>query len=111
MSDTIRTATTPDIGDTFTRDGSTYAVIGWLRRVKFEPLPAELADLFGELPAREPLLAFCPREQAEFVAGRGVCGLVVPVDEVAVTGTASWSDEVREQIRRTAQMLVGSYVR
>lgn len=101
----------PDIGDTFQRPGfaGVFAVVGWLKGVPLEGPPSELAGLFADQPPSEPLLMFCVREDAEFVVGHGVCGVIAPVGEVEVTGRCGWPETHVEHARARAVSLVGEF--
>jgi hypothetical protein len=95
--------TAPDIGDVFTETDDdwpiprTYVVKGWLKR-------AERGERHG--PDRCPLM-FCTREEAEYIAGNGVCGVIRRAGEVSVTGRVGWSDERIQHQRDLHAVLVG----
>lgn len=102
------------------RAARTFRVSGYLKR--YEPLPVTLEDAgvlgvaglvleraYAESkhgPDKCPLV-FCSREEAEYVTGTGVCGVIVRVREVRVTGRVSWSEETLQSERDTARMLEG----
>jgi hypothetical protein len=54
-------------------------------------------------------LTWCTREEAVFVSGYGVCGVIVHIRDVVVDGTVAnrWSPELVEHAHRSALMLVG----
>lgn len=129
----------PDVGDTFTythtfpnapgySETGHYRVNGWLRRCPPRPLPATeqgrlTQQIINELRAegkwREPEghgpdkvpLEFCRREQAEYVSGYGVAGVIVRVADVKVDGRVPWSQELLASARRHADMLAGEPLR
>jgi hypothetical protein len=112
----------PDVGDTFTREGRQgaehYRVTGWLRRrsprnpdpdPQVEELMASLSEKFprrGAGPDNVPL-EFCLREQAEYVCGAGVCGVIMRVCDVRVDGRVPWPRDLLDGARRHAEVLAG----
>lgn len=96
--------TIPDIGDTFIHGDHLYRVDGWL---KPNPKPTAVSTPHG--PDHVPLV-FCDRDEAVYVSGYGVCGRIVRVADVVVTGRNSWSEETIERERRSHQVLIGREV-
>lgn len=109
----------PDIGDTFTYEGESFRVSGWLKRMARPEPPAwdrspfkdVLDDLLYESqqrvgPDRERLM-FCAREEAEYVSGTGIAGRIVRVSDVKVTGRVDWPEELFEHARHEANCLIG----
>jgi hypothetical protein len=98
----------PDVGDLFEHDGQRFRVTSWLKA-----LP-ECADLRESTQQRcgpdNKRLVWCTREDAEYVAGYGVCGIIVRVADVIVTGRVGWPEEVIDRERDQALMLVGKGV-
>lgn len=113
----------PDVGDTFTycdKFGGEhgYRVTCWLRRrpprtphpdPAVEEMIQELARRYpprGHGPDRVPLV-FCRREEAEYVGGAGVAGIIVRVSDVRVTGRVNWLPEHIADERRMANLQAG----
>ncbi|MEU4576081.1 hypothetical protein [Nonomuraea sp. NPDC023979] len=97
-------ALTPDIGDTFTRDGRSYRVTGWLKRSE---RTGALARRLG--PDSCPL-QFCARDEAQYVSGYGICGVIVRVGDVVVTGRVPWTEDALASDRALAARLAGQRV-
>ena len=119
----------PDAGDTFAythvfplapgyTDTDHYRVTGWLRRRaprKPDPDPIvekmlqELSEKFPRTtagPDKVPL-EFCRRDQAEYVCGAGVAGVIARVRDVVVDGHVDHPGQSREEARRDAEWLAG----
>ena len=120
----------PDAGDTFAythifprAPGYTethhYRVTGWLRRrAPYQPpssVPQEIRDMLLDLakdarrgagPDDVPL-EFCRRDQAEYVCGAGVAGVIARVRDVVVDGHVDFRGQSREEARRDAEWLAG----
>jgi hypothetical protein len=121
----------PDAGDTFAYGDERdpihvrhYRVTGWLRRRPAPPPPAnEQARLTRQIldelraagkiepprgagPDNVPLM-FCRREEAEYVCGAGVAGVIVRVSDVVVDGHVDFPGKSREEARRDAEWLAG----
>jgi hypothetical protein len=96
----------PDIGDTFTEIDEGwpiprgYRVEGWLKRT-------ERGRKVG--PDNCPLV-FCSREEAEYVSGYGICGVIRRVADVVIDGRVSWSEEHLKGHRRRFALLIGTSV-
>jgi hypothetical protein len=118
----------PDIGEGFTvtdRGGeSSYRVTGWMaRRPPREPytgpdeqtrLTYEIIDELidrGQLPPPRGFgpdnvpLMFCLRDEAEYVSGRGVAGVIARVADITVTGPRCVPEEITAAERRHAESL------
>jgi hypothetical protein len=93
----------PDIGDTFPHDGHKFRVSGWLKPAPRRPLSRNVG------PDHCPLM-FCARDEAVYVSGSGVCGVIVRVADVEVIGRVNWSPEALDQARNRAQRLIGQEV-
>jgi hypothetical protein len=97
----------PDIGDTFTEveEGwpypRSYRVDGWLKR-------ADRGPTFG--PDNCPLM-FCTQDEAEYVTGYGVGGVIRRVTDVTIDGRVDWSEEHIAEHRRSFERLIGMTVR
>jgi hypothetical protein len=99
--DWTRGRSVPDIGDLFADDGRTYRVTGWLRRTS--PVrPGSVSFMPDMVP-----MTFCTREQAEYVCGSGVGGVIRRLDDVTVIGRVNWSEEVLAQERCSFAVLLG----
>lgn len=111
-NDQPKPVSAPDIGDTWNRpgDGERFVVIGWLKGVPLEPPPPEVAALFSDETPTTSLMVFCSRDEAEFVAGHGSCGVIVPLADVTVTGQAPWPQAHLDHARVRATSLIGEYV-
>jgi hypothetical protein len=103
---------------------SSYRVNSWMRRRS--PLPvshgeddARIALMFAEMiadgridpprgfgPDNVPM-EFCHREEAEYVSGVGVGGVIARLDEITLTGRVPWSEELIRQERDHANQLAG----
>lgn len=102
-----------------------YRVTGWMKAF-VEPPEEPCADpreefarqLINEIRAEEAAeyaakgitrftLVTCPREEAEYVTGYGVCGIIWKIEDCVVTGTVNWSAEQVEQQRDRAARGVG----
>jgi hypothetical protein len=121
----------PDVGDTFKHTDrwghvSSYRVESWLRRRpprKPNDGPDEQTRLdeqiLSELRAEGKIppprgagpddvpLEWFRREEAEYISGYGVCGIILRVADVVVTGRVPWTEEVIEEHRRLALLLAG----
>jgi hypothetical protein len=93
----------PDIGDLFEYDGHTFRVSGWLK-----PAARRLASR-DVGPDRCPLV-FCARDEAVYLSGSGVCGVIVRVTDVEVTGRVDWSEESFARAHKSAELLIGREV-
>lgn len=99
-----RTATVPDIGDRFVHDGHGYRVTAWLKATEARTS----STLAG--PDR-CAMEFCTREEAEYVGGYGVAGVLLRVADVRVSGRMPWSEEALNAARVNALALVGQHLR
>lgn len=83
-----------DITDCFQYRGSGYRATCFYRRERVEYSADDLA-MFGlmEITPREFQYVRCGREQAEFVAGCGVCGCLARVEDVTYDGPVAWTAE------------------
>lgn len=83
----------PDIGETFmVKDrwsAHRYRVCAWMRK-----------DSRGQFQ-------FCLRDNAEYICGSGVAGIIRPVADIVIDGKVSWPEAVIEEHRRQAVWLVG----
>lgn len=91
----------PDVGETFEHDGSRYRVTGWLRR------DTRAHFMMRDVGPDNCPLRHCLRDHAEYVTGYGVCGVIVRVSDVTVTGKVSWSDAQIEELRARAVLSAG----
>ncbi|MFL1449258.1 hypothetical protein ACI77O_12755 [Pseudomonas tritici] len=91
-------------GATFEHMGSKYRIDAFLcEHVRTPPTDSFLARMLDELDAekaaslppgmRHIRLRFCMPEEATFVSGSGVCGCLVKLSEIQITGMVAWSDE------------------
>jgi hypothetical protein len=94
----------PEIGDTFVHDGRGYFVDAWLKRADAD----SAAEPVG--PDRCPLV-FCTRDEAGYVSGRGVSGVLLRVSDVQVSGRMPWGEGILAVARGAALGLVGQYAR
>lgn len=101
----------PDIGDTFAHDfglgdgnvyDRTFRVSGWLKRATGGGRKVG--------PDNCPL-EFCPRDEAEYVSGSGVCGVILRAADVTIIGRVSWSGSVLAEERKGFNLLIGQRVR
>lgn len=119
----------PDVGDTFTHtvtfrnapgysETNHYRVDGWLRRrparqpnpdPRVEEMLQRLSEKFPRRTAGpdDVPLEFCRRDQAEYVCGAGIAGVIVRVRDVVVDGHVDFPGESREDARRHAEVLAG----
>lgn len=122
----------PQIGDTFLwsftyRNGyrekpSRWRVDAYLKRYTPPPLAPEVAEFFESIgmgfeptarrvgPDNVPLV-FCRREEAEYVSAAATCGIIVRVSDVHVIGRVNWPDDLMDDARRHAEVLIGEVVR
>ncbi len=98
----------PRIGETFEQDGRRYRVEGFYK--EFEPVRGRrIADdiierLVDEIRAEDDgenkiQVIPCLRYEAQYISGYGVCGCIVPLEHVSITGRVNWSDERIEKVR------------
>lgn len=105
-------------------DQHSYRVTGWMRRRPPRPEPRDerealtrqiidemLADgrlepQRGAGPDGVPL-EWCHREDAEYVEGAGVGGIIQRVADVTVTGRVSWDEKTIQEYRDLANSLAG----
>ncbi len=95
----------PDVGDTF-EDGEypfrhRYRVSCWMKRAKRQ------YGIAQDIGPDRCKLVFCLRDQAEYVSGSGVCGIIRRVEDIVIIGRVSWSEEWIEEGRRHAVWLAG----
>jgi hypothetical protein len=95
MASTALIRRVPDIGETFAVQETwwpwphRYRVTSWLKK------------------DRRGRMVFCLRDQAEYVSGSGVCGIIRRVEDVEIIGRVSWSEELIDEERRHAVRLAG----
>lgn len=100
----------PDIGDRFTYRGDDYMVQGYAKDVPSpESLPMDHPQTFGDvldvlLYETSRKKAFCVRQDADYVIGRGVGGCLAGVDQVVVTGHVDFDVSY---LRETTERLEG----
>lgn len=119
----------PDVGDLVECEGKQYRVDNWLRALP-EPLQRDMdaefitaeADTFNDalrlilISATQRVgpdnkrLAWCTREEAEYVEISSGYGTIRRVGDVKVVGRIGWSDEVIEEHRQNALRLVGEVI-
>jgi hypothetical protein len=61
-----------------------------------------LFDSCREFTADKVRLMWCPREEAEYVTGSGVCGVIKRLDEIEITGMVAWSQEQIDEAERSS---------
>jgi hypothetical protein len=98
----------PDIGETF-EDGDPpfrhrFRVTSWLKRAKNQHSVAQ------DVGPDNCKLVHCLRDNAEYVAGYGVCGIIRRVEDITIIGRVSWSEEHIEESRQRAVRLVGQVI-
>lgn len=110
----------PDICTLVEYDGRGWRVTGWLKeavRPQFDEnqlygdngvLAEILFDACQEIGGKR--LVHCTREEATMVSLYAICGAIVPVEQVKVTGRVNWSEDMIEQQRRSALRAVGRMV-
>lgn len=124
----------PQIGDTFTwaleyrdghRDGpDRFRVSCYFKRHVPPPWPGDMPgpvrELLEEMQQKYPPagngpdnvpLVVCRREEAEYVEGTGVCGVIVRVGDVHVDGRVDWPAELLASARHHADLLIGEVAR
>lgn len=124
----------PQIGDTFTyafeyRNGyrdkpERFRVSCYFKRHVPPPwpddMPEPVRELLEEMRQKYPPsghgpdnvhLVVCRREEAEYLEGVGVCGVIVRVSDVHVDGHVSWPEERLASERHLAELLIGEVVR
>ena len=124
----------PRIGDTFAyafeyRDGrrdrpGRFRVSCYLKRHVPPPWPSDMPgpvrELFEEMRRKYPPgghgpdnvpLVVCRRDEAEYVEGVGVCGVIVRVSDVHADGRVDWPEELLASARHHAELLIGEVVR
>lgn len=96
-----------------------WRVAGYLKAAPPRPPATDaLGNLLEEVLAESPAgkrdgirLMWCAREEAEFVAGSGICGCVKRLDQVTVVGMVNWTPEAiaeaEERSRRHIGRLLG----
>ena len=92
----------PDIGDKFHYRDHGYRVDAWLKRSE------HTGRNLG--PDNCPL-EFCARDEAQYVSGYGVCGVIVRLSDVVITGRVPWTKDDLASARATAVALVGRQLR
>lgn len=95
----------PDVGETF-EDGEPpfrhrFRVSCWLKRATRQYGVAQ------DVGPDNCKLVFCLRDEAEYVSGSGVCGIIRRIEDVVVIGRVSWSEALIDEARRHAVRLVG----
>lgn len=81
-----------------------YRVDGWVRFKTIE-IPEWLR--FDGESATKQVQVWCTREEATHVSLVGVCGALVPVEDVTVTGMVDWPEKHLAQARRDAMSRIG----
>jgi hypothetical protein len=71
------------VGDRLAYDGHFYVVSGWIK-LALRRLASRNVG-----PDNCPLV-FCSREEAVYVTGSGVCGVIVRVTDVEIVGRVEW---------------------
>jgi hypothetical protein len=94
----------PAIGETFAYDEGRYRVTAWLCRASRAPIWAR------DLGPDRCKLRFCLREEAEYVSGAGVCGVVCRVSDVKVDGMVPWPADLLFDATQHAVWLAGQSV-
>jgi hypothetical protein len=119
----------PDIGDIIQKIGSdpskfeTFRVTGWMKAMPdmVDPGPdASFMDSFcfelwqeaeasgdGRHGPDKKRLIWCIREEAEYVCGAGVCGVLWRIADCEVIGRVKWTEESIASERNHALCLVG----
>lgn len=103
-------------GTTFHYHGASYRIEAFLcempkRVATGNFLDDMLADWEAEEDAKVPAgherikLRFCLPDEATFVAGSGVCGVVARITDIVVTGTVSWSEQCLAEAQAEAYRL------
>lgn len=127
--ETIKHGKAPDIAIRFKRkpgttkfsDDSSYRVSGWYKLVEPEALKAEQAGKFKRSWLNDilidsahkrdgKLLMHCTREDATHVAGTGIGGCIVAIEDIICDGYVNWDKETIDKERERALMYVGEYV-
>jgi hypothetical protein len=97
----------PDIGEVFEVQDPwwpwphRYRVTSWMKRAKRQQGVAQ------DVGPDNCKLVFCLREQAEYVSGSGVAGIIRRVEDVVIIGRVSWSEATIDEERRHAIRLAG----
>ena len=117
----------PDIGEiivnevsdnhtavSYSGERAKYRVSGWLKRyVRPAPVTEEdkfldqlMSDIFArhadqDKATNQISVIRCTREEAEFVTGSGVCGVIWPVRNATVVGKVSWDEAKIDQARQS----------
>jgi hypothetical protein len=118
----------PDVGDIIRSTNSeslsgTYRVSGWMKALPDLVAPAADAPFLerfsyeiwledeqsgnGRHGPDKKRLVWCTREEAQYVTGSGVCGVIWRVGDCEITGKVTWSDAEIEEAREDALLLVG----
>jgi hypothetical protein len=113
---------------TYTETNS-YRVNSWMRRRQVLPVRHEdeqdqfVAEMIAEMiadgridpprgfgPDNVPM-EFCHREEAEYVSGYGVGGVIARLGEITLTGRVTWDEETIQEHRDLANQLAGEPLR
>jgi hypothetical protein len=52
-------------------------------------------------------LSFCRREEAVYIGGTGICGVIAYIRDVALTGRVNWPEERLAEAREHAERFAG----
>jgi hypothetical protein len=112
MNDERRIA--PRICATFSYRGYNYRVVGYLKPA----IKPENLDWIGELlfevayecgPRKEKLQC-CVCEEAMYVMGSGIAGVIAPIEDIVVTGMVNWPEERIKEAEERAARRVGEII-
>jgi hypothetical protein len=101
-----------------------YRVNSWMRRRQPRPEPQDeqsrlVREIMDKLIAEDPMygprcagpdnvpLEWCRREDAEYVSGVGVAGVIARLSDITLTGRVSWDEETIDGYRDFANRLAG----
>lgn len=114
-------STIPDICDRIKIEGSDHCwrVTGWVKKSPpldtsgLEDWEKEMHDQIAKErgPNAPPRLEWCTREEAEYVTGSGVCGIIKPIDQVKVVGRVEWPDEQIQEAHDRQKRRIGQSIR
>lgn len=102
----------PQAGALFDYNGGKYRVKSWLREAPPrtpsqdpDSIDALIDEILWETAhtSNGTRFQYCVREDATHVSGSGVCGCLVPINAIRVTGMVSWPAEQLEEAHRHAE--------
>lgn len=91
----------PDIGEVFEDGGHRFRVTGWLKRNARNSFWAQ------EIGPDRCKLIFCSRDDAEYISGYGVSGIIRRIGDVEIFDRINWPEAWIAELRQAQALLVG----